>query len=149
MSGIKFFVGEIMPYFTIIVFLVGITYKIFKWTTASQAKMTLYPASSTPGEKWKRIIKEVLIFQSLFEDNKPLWLGTWIFHASLALIIIGHTRVLTDFPLLWQALGMGEEDVDMMSAVLGGGAGLIILFTGIYLLFHGLRKSPTGRTTLF
>lgn len=136
MSVSRFFIGEIMPYFTVMVFLMGITYNLFKWTTAPQGKITLYPASSSPGAKWKRIIKEVLIFQSLFEDNKPLWFGTWIFHASLALIIIGHGRVVTDFPLIWQALGMGKDDVDTMSAVLGGGAGLVILLMGIYLLFR-------------
>jgi nitrate reductase gamma subunit len=138
MNGLTFFVGAILPYIAVIVLFVGITYKIFKWTTAAQGKMTLYPASSSPGAKWKRIIKEVLIFQTLFGDSKPLWFGTWIFHASLALIIIGHSRVVTDFPLIWGALGMGKEDVDTMSAVLGGGAGFVILVTGIYLLFRRL-----------
>ena len=138
MIEIRFFVGQLMPYFTILVFLIGITYKISKWIKAAQGKITLYPASSTPVEKWKRIIKEVLVFQSLFEGNKPLWFGTWIFHASLALIIIGHFRVVTDFPLIWNALGIGKDDVNTMSAVLGGGAGIIILIMGLYLLFRRL-----------
>lgn len=33
---------------------------------------------------------------------------------------------------------MGKDEVDTMSAVLGGGAGFIILVTGIYLLFRRL-----------
>ena len=136
MSGIKIFVGDIMPYITLIVFLSGITYKILKWSKAAQGKMTLYPPPSTPGEKWRKITKEILIFQNLFEGNKPLWVGTWVFHASLALILIGHLRVVTDFPLLWQTLGMGKEDVDMLSHFLGGLAGLVILIMGIYLLLR-------------
>lgn len=138
MIEIRFFVGQIMPFFTGIVFLMGITYKILKWTKTSQGKITLYPTSSSIREKWEKIIKEVLIFQSLFDGNKSLWLGTWVFHASLALIIIGHSRVITDFPLIWNAMGMGKNDVDTVSAVLGGGTGLIILIMGIYLLSRRL-----------
>jgi nitrate reductase gamma subunit len=136
MVGIKVFVGEVLPYITLIVFLSGITHKILKWTKAAQGKMTLYPAASTPGEKWKRIVKEILIFENLFKGNKPLWAGTWVFHISLVLILIGHVRVVTDFPLLWQVLGMGKKDVDTLSTTLGGAAGLVILIMGIYLLFR-------------
>ena len=136
MTVIKLVVGGILPYITLVVFLWGIIYKIRKWNKAAQGKMTLYPTSSTPGGKWRKIIKEILIFQSLFKGNKALWGGTWIFHASLALIFIGHFRVVTDFPILWRALGMGKDDVDTFSATVGGIAGLIILVMGIYLLFR-------------
>ena len=109
MTEIRFFVGQLMPYFAALVFLIGITYKVSKWIKAAQGKITLYPASSTPIEKWKRIAKEVLVFQGLFEGNKPLWFGTWIFHASLALIIIGHSGLLQIFPLFGMPLEWGRR----------------------------------------
>ncbi len=130
------FIGIVLPYLTLIVFITGIAFRINKWNKAKAAKMTLFPASVTPGDKWKRIIKEVLIFEGLFQGNKPLWVGTWVFHAALALIILGHFRVFTDFPLIWNALGMDKGDVDTMSVVIGGGAGVIILGMGFYLLFR-------------
>jgi nitrate reductase gamma subunit len=136
MSIFSFFVGQIMPYMTLLIFVMGITYKIVNWNKAAQGKITLYPAPSTWVEKWKRIIKEVLVFQSLFEGNKSLWLGTWVFHLSLALIILGHARVVTDSPLVWKTLQLGQEDADALSALVGGGAGLLILIMGLYLLFR-------------
>jgi nitrate reductase gamma subunit len=132
------FVGRVLPYLTVFIFLMGIAYRINRWNKAKVAKMTLFPAPPTPGEKWKRIVKEVLIFEGLFEGNKPLWVGTWVFHAALALIIVGHSRVVTDFPLIWSALGMGKDSVDTMSAFIGGVAGVIILAMALYLLFRRL-----------
>jgi nitrate reductase gamma subunit len=130
------FIGIFLPYFTVVVFLLGIVYRIRKWNKAPAGKMTLFPAPATASEKWRQILKEVLIFRQLFDDNKPLWAGTWVFHAALALILIGHSRVVTDFPVLWRMLGMGNAEVDTMSNVIGGAAGLIILAMGIYLLFR-------------
>ncbi|MBW2147359.1 MAG: respiratory nitrate reductase subunit gamma [Deltaproteobacteria bacterium] len=130
------FIGKVLPYLTAIVFIAGMTYRINRWNRAKAAKMTLFPGSVTSAEKWKRIIKEVLIFEGLFQGNKPLWVGTWVFHAALALIIVGHSRVVADFPLIWNALGMDRGDVDTMSTVMGGSAGVIILGMGLYLLFR-------------
>lgn len=135
MEGIKFFIGMVMPFVTLLVFAGGISYKLFRWTKAAQGRMTLFPASSRWSDKWKKIGKELLIFQNLFEGNKSLWFGTWIFHLSLALIIIGHARAVSSFAdLPLKALGMGERDLNTMSALLGGGAGIVILLMGIYLL---------------
>lgn len=134
MSATQFFVGVVLPYVTIVVFIVGIVYRIRKWNKAAVGKMTLFPAPATSSEKWKRILKEVLIFKQLFDGNRSLWAGTWVFHAALALIIVGHSRVVTDFPLLWSALGMSNANVDSMSNIVGGGAGVVVLAMGIYLL---------------
>lgn len=136
MSATQFFVGVLLPYVTVIVFVVGIVYRIRKWNKAPVGKMTLFPAPATPSAKWKQILKEVLVFKQLFECNKSLWAGTWVFHAALLLIIVGHSRVVTDFPLLWSALGMSTSNVDTMSNVIGGGAGVVVLAMAIYLLFR-------------
>jgi len=132
------FVGYVLPYLTVCIFITGIAYRVHRWNKAKVAKMTLFPAPSTPAEKWKLIAKEALIFKGLFEGNKPLWVGTWVFHAALGLIILGHSRVVTDFPLIWSALGMDKNAVDGMSAVIGGAAGMVILAMGVYLLFRRL-----------
>jgi len=130
------FIGVFLPCLTLVVFLAGIVYRIRKWNKAPVGKMTLTPAPSTASEKWKQILKEVLIFRQLFEGNKSLWAGTWIFHAALALILVGHSRVVTDFPRLWNALGMTNANVDTMSNMIGGTAGVILLAMGVYLLFR-------------
>ena len=132
------FVGVFLPYLTCVVFLAGIVYRIRKWNKAPVGKMTLTPAPASASEKWKQILKEVLVFRQLLDGNKPLWAGTWVFHAALLLILIGHSRVVTYFPRLWSMLGMSNANVDSMSNIVGGAAGVIILVMGIYLLFRRL-----------
>lgn len=130
------FIGVFLPYVTIVVFVVGIVYRIRKWNKAPVGKMTLSPFPVSTSDKWKQIFKEVFIFRQLFDGNKSLWAGTWVFHAALALILVGHSRVVTDFPWLWNLLGMSNANVDTMSNTVGGAAGVIILVTGIYLLIR-------------
>lgn len=129
-------IGGILPYVTFLVFVWGIVYRITKWNRARSTKVPLFPAPSGIGGKWNRIAKEVLIFKGALEGDKPLWVGTWIFHAALAFILVGHVRVITDFPAVWGALGIDKGGVDSLSAVLGEWAGLILLGMGIYLLFR-------------
>jgi nitrate reductase gamma subunit len=130
------FVGALLPYFTGVVFLMGIVYRVDKWNKANGAKIPLFPVATNRAEKWKQILKEVLIFRSLFDGNRPLWAGAWVFHVALVLILLGHIRVVTNFPLLWSWLGLNNAQIDGISAVVGGAAGLLLLAIGTYLLFR-------------
>ncbi|NQT35481.1 respiratory nitrate reductase subunit gamma [bacterium] len=126
------FVFKIVPFFTILIFILGISYRFYTWKKTPQpGAMTLFPV---PHESTSlSIIKEVVFFPSLFRSDKTLWGFSWIFHAALALIFIGHVRVFTDFPALWKALSI---DADVMSAVSGGIVGIIIMIAAILLLFR-------------
>lgn len=130
------FVGALLPYITGVVFLVGAVYRVNKWNKAGAGRIPLFPTAATPAEKWKQILKETLIFRTLFDGDKPLWAGAWTFHVALALILLGHVRVVTDFPVLWSRLGLSGAGVDGASAFIGGAAGLLLLGMGTYLLFR-------------
>ncbi len=56
---------------------------------------------------------------------------SWLFHAALALVFVGHLRVVTDFPALWSALHI---DADVMSVVVGGAAGATIMVMIVLLI---------------
>ena len=133
-----YLIGTFLPYLTCIVFLLGIARRIDKWNKAKSVKMTLFPAPDTPREKWARILKEILVFRGLYEGNKPLWVGAWGFHVALALILLGHAQAVTDFPLLWRTLGVGDIEVDSISAFMGGTVGLLLIVVGGYLLLRRL-----------
>lgn len=134
MYGIQFLVGSIMPYITVIVFVVGMIYRIIVWSKIPAAIITLYPRPEQG--LLSQILKDVFLFPGLFKSDKVLWIGAWIFHISLAFIFIGHFRVVTDFPWLWNLLGMSPEAVDMISMTSGGIAGIIILSAVIFLIFR-------------
>ncbi|MCP4703761.1 MAG: hypothetical protein GY865_04050 [candidate division Zixibacteria bacterium] len=127
---------QILPYVTILIFVVGMLYRLYIWSKTPQpGALTLFPAPKSGSASFFRVIKESFLFPSLFKGDKALWIMAWVFHATLALIVIGHIRVFTDFPGLWAALGI---NADTMSAVSGGIAGVIILICAIALILRRL-----------
>ncbi len=69
----------------------------------------------------------------MIERPRAGCLRALVFHAMLALILIGHVRVAMDFPRLWAALGI---NADSMSAWVGGAAGIVIMLPVIFLLLR-------------
>ncbi|GAG83932.1 unnamed protein product [marine sediment metagenome] len=91
MNAFQFFVGGILPYVAVIVFVVGMGYRFYVWfTTPQPGKMTLTPAPK--GSLAGSVLAETLFFPSLFKGDKVLWLFSWFFHATLVLIVLGHIR---------------------------------------------------------
>jgi len=125
----------ILPIFTVVIFLGGLLYRVFSWKKLAAPKMTLYPAPSNNKERFMNLLKETFLFTSLFKSDKGLWFLGWIFHAMLALIFIGHFRVISYLPdQMLGAMGMSGDSITTMSTVAGGGAGIVILLFGIFIL---------------
>lgn len=129
MSAVAVFVGVVLPPVTFVVFVAAILNRLWTWKKLPQPGMTLFPTS--PQGTAAGVVKETLLFPSLFRADRFLWAISWLFHAMLALIVVGHLRVMVDFPALWSALHI---DADTMSAVVGGAAGVMILAMVILLI---------------
>jgi nitrate reductase gamma subunit len=100
--------------------------------------MTLFPSrdSTTKG-----VLSETFFFPSLFKGDKVLWSFAWVFHATLALVILGHIRVFTGLiDRLLMAMGVSADGIDAMSSTLGGAAGVVLLATGILLLIRRIAQ---------
>jgi nitrate reductase gamma subunit len=134
MIDFSFVVSRILPPLTVVALVGGLVYRMLHWYRASVGKITLFPSAAGPTALWTGVAKQVFLFKSLWEADRSLWTGAWVFHAALGLIFVGHVRVVTDFPRLWAAMGMGPTSVDAMSAGVGGAVGLVILAVGVYLL---------------
>jgi nitrate reductase gamma subunit len=126
-----------MPGMALVVFLAGMITRFRIWIKTPQTgKMTLFPA---PDSTAKAILAEAVFFPSLFRGDRVLWFFAWFFHATLALVFLGHLRVFTgliDYTLM--ALGMSADGITTMSSVAGGAAGIILMVTGILLLARRL-----------
>ncbi len=144
MNAIQFLVGVVLPPVTVAVLLLGLAIRVRAWYRAPVGKITLYPAAKSRSQLWAGVAKEIFLFRSLWGGDPGLWASAWIFHVSLALIFLGHLRVVTDFPRLWAALGMGREGVDAMSAWVGGAVGVVVLGMGLFLLGRRF-TSPAAR----
>ena len=135
MEGFTFFVGGVLPYIAVLTFVAGMAYRFYVWKTTPQpGKMTLFPAPE--GGMIRGIIKEVLFFPSLFKGDRTLWTISWVFHAMVALVFVGHLRVFSG--LIDRALipFIGQGGVDTMSSTAGGAAGIVMLATGLLLLIR-------------
>jgi nitrate reductase gamma subunit len=129
------FIGFVLPYITLLIFIVAMIYRIKLWSRLAAPKMTLFPAPNPGGDRFIEVLKETFLFKSLFKGDKNLWALGWVFHVMLALIFVGHFRVfawLPDRTLL--AIGMTSDNINTMSMVSGGAAGLIILVTLLIIL---------------
>jgi nitrate reductase gamma subunit len=135
----------VLPFITIVVFVAGMWYRFAVWRKLPAPGMTLYPAPE--GGTWSGVIKESLLFPGLFKTDKVFWGGAWMFHVLLALICIGHIRVFTDFPALWAAIGLSTTGVDIMSAAIGGAAGVLILLLTIYLMVRRISVERVREVT--
>jgi len=130
-------VGGILPYLAVAVFLIGVVSRLRAWRRVPQpGLMTVYP---TKGSGVAALAKEALFFPSLFRGDRTLWLLSWSFHATLALALLGHLRVVTG--LLDQgvvALGLGPDSIAALSAIAGGAAGIVLILTVVTLLARRL-----------
>ena len=129
MSAFALIVGVILPPVTFVVFVAAMLNRFWTWKKLPQPGMTLFPTS--PKGTVAGVLKETLLFPSLFRSDRFLWATSWLFHTMLALIVLGHLRVVTDFPWLWSALNI---NADTMSAVVGGAAGVMILLMLVLLI---------------
>ncbi len=134
MSALQLLVGVVLPFVAVLVFVVGMAYRFRVWfKTPQPAKMTLTPAPK--GSLAGAVLAETMFFPSLFKGDRVLWLFSWFFHVTLALIALGHIRVVTGLAdAILISMGMTAENVDQMSSISGGAAGIVILATGALLL---------------
>ena len=135
MDVLRFVVGGILPYLALAVFLVAMVYRIRTWRKLPSPPMTLFPAPNPEGKgNAINTVKEAVLFPSLFRGDRTLWVFSWGFHVILALIFVGHLRVVSNVDNLMMRLGMTEAGIQAMSGGAGGAAGVVILVTALVLL---------------
>ncbi|HTN95174.1 MAG TPA: respiratory nitrate reductase subunit gamma [Gallionella sp.] len=94
----------ILFYFAAMVFVVGLYYRISVYTrTPAPLKIPTTPAPVTTGGVVLRMAREVFLFESLFKSNLWTWGLGWMFHASLALVLLRHLRYFTEPVWSWVA----------------------------------------------
>jgi len=94
MTGIFF---TMLFYIATLVFVVGLIFRISVYArTPAPLKIPTTPAPVNTGGVVLRMAREVVFFESLFKSNLWIWAFGWLFHASLALVLLRHLRYFTD-----------------------------------------------------
>jgi nitrate reductase gamma subunit len=94
----------ILFYLATLMFVVGTLYRIVTYTrTPAPLKIPTTPAPINTGGVVLRMMREVFLFESLFKANLWTWAAGWLFHASLALVLLRHLRYFTEPVWAWVA----------------------------------------------
>ena len=96
MSPFSFFYIA-LSYAAIAVFIVGFLYRIRVYAKTPAPLVIV----GTPGGKSRlgtatRLGMDVVFFSSLFKGNKAIWIGAYVFHGALVVIIFRHLRYFFD-----------------------------------------------------
>ncbi|MCO5386894.1 MAG: respiratory nitrate reductase subunit gamma [Desulfosporosinus sp.] len=128
-------VGWVLPYIVLIVFLGGMFHRMLVWAQVPVPfKLTVFFSSKTTGGAVADLAKEAIGFRSLWRGKKGLWFMSWLFHISLALILIGHIVGISFLGKQFMIMGVSAEQSERLSAMLGTYAGVALLI-GLILLF--------------
>ena len=99
MTGTLF---AILFYLATSVLVVGLLYRIGIYTrTPAPLKIPTTPAPVNTTGVVLRMVREVVFFESLFKSNLWIWGLGWLFHASLALVLLRHLRYFTEPVWAW------------------------------------------------
>ncbi len=83
----------------------GLAHRLVRYArTPAPLKIPTMPAPRSKAGVAARLLRETVLFESLFKANKWIWLFGWIFHAALLLALVRHLRYVTDPVWSWVAL---------------------------------------------
>ena len=92
-------------WFATAVITLGLGYKIRQYRrTKAPLRIPITPAPSTRFGVVLRMMREVVLFESLFKANKWIWILGWMFHFSLLLVLARHLRYFQEQPWVWVTL---------------------------------------------
>lgn len=77
-------VGAVLPYVAILFFVAGFLYRLGSWSRApKKLNWKLYPVPEGLKGEAAYILEEWVSFKMLFRHNRPVWLGSYVFHLSM------------------------------------------------------------------
>jgi nitrate reductase gamma subunit len=89
-------------YAAAVIFIAGLGIKIVDYVrTPAPLKIPTTPAPISAGGVWLRMLREAMLFESLFKSNLWLWAFGILFHGALLLVLIRHLRYFTEPVWFW------------------------------------------------
>lgn len=75
---------SVLPYMAVALFLIGTLYKLrFAIIAPRKLKWQLFPLPKNKKEEVEYIVGEWVSFKMLYNNNRALWLGSYLFHYSM------------------------------------------------------------------
>ena len=113
-------VGVFVAYAATAILVAGLVHKLVQYArTPAPLKIPTTPAPITRTGVAGRLVREVVLFESLFKSSKWTWLFGWVFHAALFVVLVGHLRYFTEPVWMPAALVQGIAPVAGLAMVAG------------------------------
>ena len=94
----------VLLYAAAAVFVAGVGVRVWDYArTPAPLTIPTTPAPVTRGGVALRMLREVVLFESLFRSNLWTWGFGWLFHAGLALVLLRHLRYFLEPVPAWVA----------------------------------------------
>ena len=139
----SFFVGAILPFLTVALFVGGMAYRIRAWRKLPVPAMTLFPTPRSTGKRLLAVLKETFLLERLFRGDRNLWLLGGLFHGMLAVTLLAH------YGKLLALAGLTRRAVLQVPLLSGGPAGIALMGCAVLLLLRRLivrRVATISRT---
>ncbi len=133
----SYFIMQILPYITVVIFTFGLLYRLGRWAGSRIVhNITMSPFPQSNSQVLGIYAAEVIFFRSLFNFDRSLWAGGWLMHIALFSIIGGHVMGIYFLGRQFVHIGMTEQLSEQMSALLGTTFGIIVFVALLYLLYR-------------
>lgn len=134
--------GWVLPYIVLIVFLGGMIHRMLVWAHVPVPfKLTVFPSPDTTGGAIADLAKEAVGFRSLWRGKKGLWFMSWLFHISLAFILIGHFFGIALLGHQFTVFGASVQESEHLSVLFGTYAGVALLLGLLMLTIRRIGSS--------
>ncbi|MFZ5651867.1 MAG: respiratory nitrate reductase subunit gamma [Bacillota bacterium] len=144
----SYFILQILPYITLVIFTFGLLYRLGRWAGARIVhNITLSPFPQSNGQVLGIFGAELVFFRSLFSSDRALWAGSWAMHMALFAVIGGHAMGIYFLGKQFVYIGMSASLSEQMSAVLGTLMGLVMFAGLLYLLIRRITITKVKEVT--
>lgn len=141
-----YFVGQVLPYIAGVIFILGVSYRIAGWMKVPVPfQLTLFPNPRNGAGRAAAVGTELLLFKSLYKNDRTLWFWAWLLHVSLVLVIGGHIVGIYFLMKQFTLVGLTAEASQAASALLGTVAGLALMIALAALFYRRLSDPEVKR----
>ena len=147
-SILEYIAFAVLPYVMLLLFIVGVIYRVAGWVKARGLTglytVSVMPGSYSSGKIAAEVLKRMFTMYTLTNADKPLLVGSAIFHWGIWIALIGHIGMIVD-P---QTLGVSREVQKVVALYVGGTAGVLAM-VGLLILLARRLAMPSVRAISF
>lgn len=112
-----------------VVFIVGMIWRIWQWKTTPRSPIPLgmFPKPPSSSGRFFKMLKDTFIAPHSAKIAPWMYAVAMAFHLALAAVVVGHVRIVTEYPILPDLLG--KEGMNAFAAIAGGTTGVVMLVT--------------------